>query len=134
MPLKILPILRPAFRAIAGALLTLGLLAGCSKEKKQDRLLESADKYFDAGEYDKARIAGDTRSARTMALEALELDPAHPKALLLVAETSFSEEERASLRTRLEELSKSSPSRPPGTSPPHPSPSARATFPPPRTT
>ena len=89
MPLKILPLLRPAFRAIAGALLTLGLLAGCSKEKKQDRLLESADKYFDAGEYDK---------------------------------------------TRLEELSKSSPSRPPGTSPPHPSPSARATFPPPRTT
>lgn len=36
--------------------LLLGGVIGCSKEASNQRLLESADRYFDSGEYDKAKI------------------------------------------------------------------------------
>ncbi len=42
------------------------LIAGCTKEAKKNRLLNEADRYFQAGNYDKARVAY---------LNAIRLDP-----------------------------------------------------------
>jgi tetratricopeptide (TPR) repeat protein len=53
---------------IATLILAATLIASCSKEAKKARVLGEADKYFKAGNYDKARLAY---------LNALQLDPAN---------------------------------------------------------
>ena len=47
------------------------LIAGCTKEAKKNRLLNEADRYFQAGNYDKARVAY---------LNVLRLDPQNASA------------------------------------------------------